>query len=274
MPQTLYWRGTVNGSFTTLGNWITAAGATPGTALANGDTYIFDWGANDVTADLTTGFTGVTMIGTPGFSGRIAPGSTLSIASTAVRWTASGELNLTGNITAARIRCRRGSMFNYGGGTATDMFIEQSDYVIAAAAVITNARFNLSNGSDLANATAYTQCEINGGKHVTHRKGKFIVNNSASLSAKTGSELDDGTTVHSNSMLVYLSAEEVASGDVVTVWPGGVFDASGNQSFTWAGELAVWPGALVNLNTASGKVVPATETTYGLSDDVGGAIPK
>lgn len=270
---TLHWVGSTDGDFSDQDNWRDPDGSAASGVPANSDTLIFDYGSVDVDAGLTTGLTGVTLIGTSGYTGRIAPGSSLSIACASVIWKGAGELRLAGNITAGKIRCRTGSPFYYASGTATLLFIDQTNYSIAAAAVVTTMRTYASFGSDLTNATKFTLVELDGGQHDTKRQGTFNVTNGARLRVLKGGSFEDGTEIGSNSVCEYLSAEDVAGGDTVVVRRAGTLDATGSSGFTWSGVLEVAPGAIVNLNTASGAVTPSTYTEYGLDEGVGAPIP-
>ena len=264
---TKYWVGGTNGNFGTATNWL------GGVAPVNSDTVIFDRGSVDVDAGHTTGLTGITMIGTSGYTGRIGVGTPLSIALASLQWKNSGSLSLTGNITAGKVRCRTGSFFNYAGGTATSLFIDRTQYAIGGSAVVTRGRAYRSNGSDLNNGTAFTRWEMDGGNHTSHRKGVFVLRNSATLKAKSDCELDDGTFIGNNSVIEYTSEKTIASGDTVEVSSTGMFTAaSAPTQFTWDGVLATWPGASINLITASGAVTPGTYTRYGF-DDTLEAIP-
>lgn len=264
-----FWRGTVNGNFGTKENWVDDADATPGAGPINSSVCIFDQGNVDVDAGLTSGITGVTITGTTGYTGRIGPTAPLSIALTSLRWLNSSSLNLTGNITSGFIRCRTGAVFNYAGGTATLLYIEATDYALVGD--VTTLRTYQSQGSDLQTSTDFTLLEMYGGTHTARRDGLFIVNGGATLKAKDGCILNTGTTVHRRSRLDYLSSEEISG--TVTVWPDAIFDAGGSNTFTWSGELEQWAGAIVNLSTAGGTVVPSTVTQFGFGDDVGGFTP-
>lgn len=264
MP-TLYWRGTVDGDFSDVNNWVDSTGATPGAAPVNNDTLIFNQGNVDVDTGLTTGLTGITLRGTSGYTGRIGPSSPLSIACASVQWKGSGSLNLTGNITAGKIRCRTGSSFNYQGGTGTTLFIDRTPYAINGSAVVTNLRAYGSQGSDQNNGTAYTLCEIENGTHTSRRAGVFDISNNATLKAKAECVLSDGSKIGSDSTCEYSSEETVAG--VVEVTSTGTFTAaSAPTAFTWSGTLAYWPGASINLSTAAGNVSPSTETQYGFDE--------
>jgi hypothetical protein len=263
---TLYWRGTVDGDIGDKNNYVTAAGATPGSNPANDDTLIFDYGSVDVDAGLTSGLTGITLIGTPGYTGRIGPSSPLSIALDDLRWQDSGSLNITGDITAGKVRCRRGSSFVYAGGTATTLYIEGTSYLIEAAAVVTTGRYVSSNGSDLNNGTGYTTCEVIGGTHVSRRAGKFVVRDGGRVKAGVGCSLSAGTEVTNGAMINYASGETISG--VVNVLPGGMFDASDSESFTFSGTLNQWPNASVDLFTSGGEVTPSTLNYIGLGKSV------
>jgi hypothetical protein len=269
----LYWRGTVDGDIGNVNNYVTAAGATPGSAPVNNDTLIFDKGSVDVDAGLTSALTGIILRGTSGYSGRIGPSTALSIACASVDWKYSGSLNLTGNITTGKVRCRPGSSFLYQGGTATNLFIDRTPYQIGGSAVVTNLRTFRSDGSDLNNGTQYTLCVVDSGTHVTRRRGVFDLRNGSMLKVKAEGELDDGTIVGHNSTIEYTSLEDIASGDTVEVSSTGKFDASSCPiAFTYDGELAYWPGSKINLVTVGGEVTPGTVTEYGAGDSLD-AIP-
>jgi len=269
----LYWRGTVDGDIGNVNNYVTAAGATPGSAPVNNDTLIFDKGSVDVDAGLTSALTGIILRGTSGYSGRIGPSTALSIACASVDWKYSGSLNLTGNITTGKVRCRPGSSFLYQGGTATNLFIDRTPYQIGGSAVVTNLRTFRSDGSDLNNGTQYTLCAVDSGTHVTRRRGVFDLRNGSMLKVKAEGELDDETIVGHNSTIEYTSLEDIASGDTVEVSSTGKFDASSCPiAFTYDGELAYWPGSKINLVTVGGEVTPGTVTEYGAGDSLD-AIP-
>jgi len=269
----LYWRGTVDGDIGNVNNYVTAAGATPGSAPINGDTLIFNHGSVDVDAGLTSGLTGIVLRGSSGYTGRIGPTTALSIACTAVDWKYGGSLNLTGNITTGKVRCRPGSSFIYQGGTATSLFIDRTPYQIGGSAVVTSLRTYRSDGSDLNNATQYTLCAIDSGTHVTRRKGVFDLRNGSLLKVKAEGVLDDGTIVGHNSSIEYTSLEDIATGDTVEVSSTGKFDAGSCPiQFTYDGELAYWPGSNINLSTVAGEVTPSTVTEYGSGDTLD-AIP-
>ena len=272
MPDTMEWRGTTDGDFAKAANWIdSATGVAPASSPANGDTIKFNKGNVDVDAGLTTSRTGMIIVGTSGYTGRIGPASPLSIASASVRWLGCGSLNITGNITAGRIRCRTGSSFTYAGGTATSLYIERTDYSIAAAAVVTTARTYQSFGSDLNNGTGFTLFDCVGGMHTSRRAGKFVMSAQSKLKAKIGCDLTAGTQIVGRSKVEYLSQEDIAAD--VTVYPDGYFDGSGSDGFAWSGTLNRWPGASINLDSGGGAVVPSTINTYGIGDNVGDAIP-
>jgi len=266
MP-TLYWRGTVDGDFGDVNNYVDSTGATPAAAPVNNDTIIYNQGSVDVDAGLTTGLTGLALIGTTGYTGRIGPSSPLVATYTSVQWKGSGSLNLSGNITAGKIKCRSGANFNYVSGTATSLFIDRTPYSLGGSAVVTTGRVYRSVGSDLNNATKFTLFEIDGGTHTSHRKGVFKLYNSAVLKAKSEAVLDDGTFIGNDCVCEYTSEETVASGDTVEVSSTGKFTAASSPTaFTYDGVLAYWPGASINLVTASGEVAPATTTRYGFED--------
>lgn len=271
---TLEWRGagTTPGQFTDKTNWIdSSTGSTPASAPANSDTLIFNRGNVDVDDGLTTTLTGVTMVGTSGYSGRIGPASPLSIACVSLRWSNSGSLNITGNITAGVVRCRQGAAFTYAGGTATALYIENTIYSIAGAAVVTTLRTYRSQGSDLNNGTGYTLFEMEGGSHTSRRAGVFVLDTNALLNAALECVLTSGTSVSGKSNLYYTSGQTVAG--AVTVRPGSLFNAGGAPSFAWSGSLVRWPGAKINLDTAGGTVTPSTVTQIGIGDEAPDAIP-
>lgn len=267
----LSWRGSTDGDFSDANNWVvTSTGSTPGSPPANSDTLTFDYGLRDVDDGLTTGLTGITLVKTPGYTGRIAPGDHLSIATASVRADGVGVLNLSGNMTAGNIRMPGGS-FSYGGGTATNLFIERMDASIAAAAVVTNIRCFRAQISDLNNGTGYTTAKIVDSVFRSKRAGKFLLKGSSTLEAGVACALSDESEVDVGSKLFYKSAETIAGS--VEVHPHAIFDVSGNPGFTWGGSLIRWSDSVINLDAANGTVTPSTVVQYGLSQQSSGPVP-
>jgi hypothetical protein len=267
---TVTWTGAaLDGDLGTNGNYL------GGTAPSNSDTVVFDRGSENVTAGLTSGLTGLTIIGTRGYTGVIAPGSYLNAAYTEIRW-AAGSANFSGNITNARFSPRADSVIGYGTGTLATGYAESCNLSIAAAAVVTNLRTLGVILDDLYNGTAYTLLELGPGSRAkTKRGGKIIAHAAASVDVLGAGVLSTGSVFRSRSVGRYLSSAAISG--TVDVESGGVFDAKDNaNAFTFgSGTLNVWPGARYDLNTRAGLVSPGTLNSYGLSteSDVGGATP-
>jgi hypothetical protein len=270
MP-TLEWRG--GGSTTAFSdktNWIdSSTGGTPASAPANGDTFIFNQGAYDVPG-ATTGLTGVTIIGTPGYSGRIGTTTALDIAVASLDWDA-GALNLAGNITAASVHCRTG-VFSHSAGTIASIYLEDTEYDFAADSEVTALRAFMSNGSDQYNATGYTTFEQTFGSHVSRRSAAPKIDNGKYEVGRKGTLLDGTDVRGEQGLILYASSEDIASGQEVIVRPYASFSARPSAGFAWDGELTEWNKANVNLITAAGEVDPSTHNTYGRSQGVGGPI--
>lgn len=262
------WSGAAgDGNFGTAGNYV------GGVAPVNSDTVVFDRSDKDVTAGLTSGLTGLVLVGTDGYKGTIAPGSTpLNAAWASVRW-AAGSLNISGNITTGRFELRRGSLFTYPSGTLATAFFMRSQVSIEAAAVVTRFRSWASVIDDLYNATGYTRAELAGGSVLKSYRGGLIISKSASTAEILGSGvLSDGSEARTLGTIKYLSDAAIA-GEVI-VEPDGRFTARENATaFTYSsGTLSIWPGAKYNLNTRAGLVEPGTLNAYAMSGeaDVGG----
>jgi len=269
---TKYWTGGAgDGNFGTAGNWLTS------TAPVDGDTVVFDRGNEDVTAGLTTGHTssGLTLIGTSKYKGRIAPGAnSLNAKWNSVRWGA-GSINISGNITAGKFEPRPGSTVAYASGTAALLFIKHTIFSVEAAAIVTAARAMASQITDLYNGTGYTLMELAGGSKLNSARGGLIVVKSGCTAKVTGSGvLADGTEIRELGYINYLS-DATIPGDI-DIEPNGFLDARDNaHAFTFsAGELNLWPGARYDLNTRAGPVSP-TLNHYSMSADAnaGSAIP-
>lgn len=266
---TQIWTGATNGNFGTATNWLS------GTAPVNNDTVVFDRGNVDVNAGLTTGLTGLTVIGTDGYTGRIAPGAnSLNAAFTSIRW-AAGSGNFSGNITNGRFTPRIGSAISYASGTATNLYFGNTNVSIEAAAVVTNMRAWAAIIDDLYNATAYTLAEIAGGSQLkTKRGGKIITKAGSMAEVLDAGVLSTASEARSRSMLKYLSSAAVSG--TVDVEPDALFTAQDNATaFDFSsGTLNLWPGAKYNLDTRAGTVDPGTLNVYGLSasSDVGEPI--
>ena len=262
--------GAGDGNIGTGGNWL------GGVAPVDGDTMVFDRGAEDVTAGLTTGFTstGMTLIGTSKYKGRIAPGSgSLNAKWNSVRW-AAGSINISGNITLGKFEPRPGSSIAYASGTATSLFFKRAEAItIEAAAIVTSARAWASKITDLYNATAYTLMELAGGSTLNSARGGKIVAKSGCSAKVTGAGvLSDETEIREGGYINYLSSAAIP-GDII-IEPRGFLDARENATaFTFSvGELKLWPDARYDLNTSAGPVSP-TLNHYSMSADsnVGGA---
>ena len=273
MPA-LSWRGGTpanEGNFGVKENWVvTSTGITPASAPASSDTLTFDSGNIDVDDGLTTGLTGVTIVRTKGYTGRIAPASYLGIAVSSLRLDGSGVTNLSGDITAGSVRTPSGS-FGYGGGTATSLTIESTPFAFAGAAIVTAANIMHSQGSDLNNATGYTTLNLVNSTLRSKRAGKFILKEGSTLYANTGCDLSTGTQVNGRSRLFFRSAETVAG--TVEILPYSTLDVSGSAGFVWSGTLIRWTDANINLDAANGTVVPSTVTAIGFSQQSPGFIP-
>lgn len=270
MP-TLEWRGGGSTSaFNDKTNWIDqSTGATPTAAPANNDTLIFNQGSVNVPG-ATTGLTGITMIGTPGFSGTNGATTALDIDLASLDWDA-GPLNLAGDITQGSVCCKSGA-FSHSNGTVTDIYLENTDYNFASDSVVTALRAEGCNGSDEHNATGYTDIEIARGRHTTRRSAAPKLDASAKFKVAKKGELLDGTDIGGVSTLVYESSEDIALGVEVIVRPYSTFSARPSAGFAWPGELTEWKNAVVDLMTAAGAVVPATHKTFSRSQSAGSPI--
>lgn len=263
-----YWVGGTNGNFGTAANWL------GGVAPVNSDTVVFDRGSVDVDAGLTTGLTGLVMIGTDGYKGRIAPGSgSLNAAFASVRW-GSGSANLSGNITLGKFVPRPGSLITYNSGTLTAGFFAGTSLSIADAAVVTTLRASRCKIDDLYNATGYTLIEIADGTELkSKRGGKAVVKAGSSAQLLDAAVLATGSEIRSRGLLEYLSSAAIPG--TVDIEPDGKLDASGNSvAFDFSsGTLNVWPGAIYDLNTRAGLVDPGTLNPYSLSTSSSAGAP-
>lgn len=273
---TLIWTGASSGNFGTAGNWIVeSTGLTPGSPPANSDVLKFDRGIVDVDAGLSTGLTGVTIIGTPGYAGRIAPGSSLSIACASLRWQA-GDLNLGGNITFGIVACRAGSKFNYASGTADDLFIK-CDASIAASAVVTELRAMGSYTIDDIAGTAYTLAKLTKGARLkSYRGGVLDIGQSCRATLYAAAPCGTGSNIRSFGLLDYRSAADFAG--TVDVEPDGYLDLGNSNKAITIPTLNRWEGSRVNLYTQNGLATVSASVIYGVNPDgmvtgEGGAIP-
>jgi len=267
---TKYWTGGTDGNFGTAGNWL--GGAAP----TNSDTVVFDRGSVDVDAGLTTGLTGLTMIGNEGYKGRIAPGgSSINAAFSSVRW-AAGSANLAGNITLGKFEPRPGSLITYNSGTLAAGYFANTELSIAAAAVVTTIRAKRCRVDDLYNATAYTLAELVDGTVLkSKRGGKVVVHAASTAEILDAGALSTGSVVRSRGLLKYLSSAAVSG--TVDVETSGRLDARDNSvAFDFSsGTLNLWPDAIYDLNTRAGLVEPGTLNSYSLStsSNAGSPIP-
>jgi len=264
---TLIWtNATADGDFTTPGNWIdTSTGSPYGSALANSDTCIFDRGAEDVTAGLTTGLTGITLIGTDGYKGSIAPGSVLSIACANIRWGA-GSINQTGSVTGSTVIANRpGTVVNINGGTHANLIGQMADINVAAAAVVTNGRFTNSNVVLLDNATDMTICQVRGPRSVIkcYRDAVYNVGEHAVVHSLQGSDIKSGSVIEAYGKILHTAGTDITD---ILIHNNGELDArQSGQTFTLT-TLNRYPGGRALLDTKAGTVVPGTENIYGISD--------
>lgn len=261
---TLIWTGAVNGNFGTAGNYIDASTLTaPGSGPANSDTIVYDRGAVDVDAGLTTSRTGLTLIGTDGYKGRIAPASALDATFTLVRWSA-GYISLTGNMTMGKIKCRTGTKFNYTGGTATDI-VAECNVSIAAAAVATNVRVNGRHNVDIgANGTGMTLCQATGGARIiSSRTGKYVVDTGSRVELRDAAVISTGSLIRRGGVLVDASSANTAG--TLEVEAAGVYDPSKANAAKTITSLLRWPDAVVGLYSLAGELTVSAETVYGLS---------
>ena len=258
---TLIWTGVTDGDFSKAANFIDeSTGVAPASPPANSDTIKFDRGAVDVDAGLTTGLTGLTIIGTRNYAGRIAPGGALSATFTLVRWSA-GYLSLTGNITTGNIACRRGEKFNYAGGTATDLWLG-CDATLTG--VVTNLRGKGSYVVDDADATAYTLAHLTGGMRLySKRGGVYDVGAGCVVETLTDAQLGDESYIRSGGRIKVKSNADTV--DAVEVEPNGTLDLSECPKAITIGTLRRWEGANVNLFTQAGAATVSSEVVYGLS---------
>lgn len=262
----LIWTGATDGDFTKAANYIDeGTGTAPGSGPANSDTVKFDRGAVDVDAGLTAGLTGITLIGTKNYLGRIGPSAALQIACASIRWSA-GHLNLHGNITTGNIACRRGSKFVYTSGTASNLFLG-CDASIAAAAVVTNLRVKGPYVvDDLDNATGYTIAHLlKGGRLMTKRGGKVDVGQSSRAVFLVDAPIAAASVIRSGGVCEYRSSAD--TGGSVEVEPDGYFDASQSPKAFTISSLLRWEGARINTYTQAGAATISSETVYGLSLD-------
>lgn len=270
--STLIWTGATNGNFGTAGNYIDAGTlTTPANPPQNNDTVIFDRGNRDVDAGLTSGITGVTFVGLPGYAGRIAPASSLSIAIASLRWNA-GYLSLAGNITKGDVRTRQGQKFNYESGTATDLFVA-CDLDVRGSAIVTNLRAKGSiQLTALANGTGFTTCEMRKGARLrTARAGVFDVGGGSMVETIEAAAMSSGTIIRENGMLLVSSSS--GSSGTVTVESNGLLDCSNSNATITINTLRVWEGARTNLFTKIGPVTLTNpKVVFGLSDSAEYAV--
>ena len=261
---TMIWTGAVNGNFGTAGNYIDASTLTaPGAGPANGDTIIYDRGAVDVDAGLVTSRTALTLIGTPGYKGRIAPGSQLDATFTLVRWSA-GSISLTGAITTGRFHCRSGTKFNYTGGTATDLVVECAASILAAA-VVTSLRANGRHNIDIAaNGTGLTLCQATGGAQViSSRTGKYDIDAASMVELRDAAAISTASLIRRGGLLRDNASPNTAG--TLEIEAGGVYDPSRSNAAKTITSLLRWPGAVVGLYTQAGEITVSAETVYGIS---------
>lgn len=256
---TRIWSGATNGNFGTATNYV------GGVAPVNNDTVIFDRGNVDVDAGLTSGLTGITMIGTRGYGGRIGPATALSIALTLLRWDLSGDLNLTGNITLGNVMCRQGASMNYTGGTATRLNLG-CDAQIQAAAVVTNMDVNARvRVVALANGTGFTQCKLTeGARLISHRSGKYVIGDGAQVRILDSAAVSTASEIRAGGLMSYEGDQNFA-GSVEVENKGALTLQRAPESITIP-TLIRHPGADINLYTASGEATVTSEEIRGLND--------
>lgn len=280
MPSTLIWTGAIDGDFAKAGNYIDqSTGTAPGSPPDDGDTLIYDRGSVDVDTGLTTGKTGLIVIGTDGYKGRIAPGSgdALSATFASIRWGA-GYLSLTGNITDAAIECRAGAKFHYAGGTATDLFFK-CDATIAAAAVVTNIRARGRYMIDaLHNGTGFALAILKGGARLhTKRSGLFDIHAGSTVETLDAAAISTNSVIRTGGRLFDRSSANVPGN--LQVEDNGIYDPTQANTTKSINQLIVWENARYNLFTKAGPVVLTNPIrVFGLSplssnEFGGGPIP-
>ena len=259
---TLFWRGGTSGDITVKANYVDSTGATPASAPANGDKLVFDQGTVDVDGGASS-LTNMDIVGTPGYTGRFGAASAVGIGINTIRWGYSGSINIDGDITNGAIACADGRQFTYTGGTATDLYVENTPYQINGD--VTNWRTRNARGSDTTSATGYTVAEHEGGSHRTRRGGKFDLDGGASLIVDQQGSLATGTRAAGRSMIDYRSAEAISG--TVEIRPGSMLNATKSPGFDFSsGTLKRWTDARINLFTADGGEAPGTTTTVGLTE--------
>lgn len=261
---TLIWTGATNGNFTTAGNFLDASTlTTPGSPPANSDTVIFDRGVVDVDAGLTAALTGIVLIGTQGYKGRVGPTAALQIACASIRWD-SGWLNLHGAITVGNIKTRRGTVFTYTSGTATNVYTE-GDVSIEAAAVVTNIRSERGMVTALANGTGFTKADMrNGAQLHSRRSGTFLVGQGGRVRLYDAAAMSTGTIIEMGGTIIDGSSADAAG--TVEVYPTGTLDLSLANDAKTIPTLARWPRANVNLYTLAGAATVTSLVQYGLNE--------
>lgn len=265
---TQIWTGATDGNFTTATNYLS------GVAPVNSDTVIFDRGTRDVNAGLTAGLTGINLVGTQGYKGRVGPTAALQIACATIRWDA-GWLNLHGNITTGNIRTRRGTKFTYTSGTATTLYTE-GDASIEAVAIVTTWRAERGDLDALANGTGFTKMDLrNGARLHTRRSGLFIVAQGGRVQLYDAAAMSTGTVIEMGGMII--DGSSANAGGTVEVYPTGTLDLSLANTAKTIPTLARWPRANINLYTLAGLATVSSLVQYGLNEGnfeaAGGPMP-
>lgn len=266
---TLVWTGTTDGDFSKKENFIDfTTGVTPDDPPANSDTIVCDGRAvRDVDAGLTTGLTGLTLIGQEDFAFRVAPGAGTALSATfaSVRWSA-GYLALAGDITDGKIECRRGQKFHHVSGTAASLAI-RCDASFAAASVVQTLRADGRWTVDaLANATGFTLAVLRGGATLVSKRGGVLdVGASSKAELLDAAAIGTGTVVRGGGWL-----EDAASPDAagtLEVEAGGVYNPMRARRAKTIPTLRLWPGHRAGRYTQAGEITVSTQVVYGLCEN-------
>lgn len=268
MAKSIRWVGNVGtlGDFTALTNWIDlSTGIAPIAAPANDDTLIFDRGSVDVSVNNTGSLTGLIVVGTQGYGGRVVLDQT-SFAS--IRWD-SGQLEADGNVTAAIVRCRRATKFVHSGGTFTAGTVVDSDSTFQSDSVVTTLRCSGPGMTDIApNATDITALDVEEGHIVQLRRDAPIqATSGATVVVVELAEIKTGTVVDSGALIDDRSTTNVPGS--ITVKGRGRYTLQRCPVVKTLNTLNEWPRAKVELDTLAGTVAPSTHNKFFLTGQEG-----
>jgi len=256
---TLYWVGGVDGDPTNVNNWVTAAGATPGSAPVNSDTIIFDRGNVDCNGDIG-GLTGLTVIGTRGYTGELGHDTAFNGDIADLRWRAHGA-TFGGAITRAEVEA--GGPVNFAESSAhtvAELITIDTEVYINSNITVTTCRQSgglVQADDDGTGFTLYTQAS---GKLITKRDAKIIAGGTAIF--KNGAVWLDLSEVLSGGKLDYRSGVDIGSGHEIEVRPRGTLTFEHSSSTFNAREVNVWRDAIFNKRTQAGDAT-VTLDEYG-----------